>query len=98
MLDVARADTRASSFPTTQGIDDLEARMVRLDAGGEVSHLRDPLTGDEIMQMAGRGPGPWVGRVKRAIQDAVLEGTIPPGDSDSARKWLESHRELLTAD
>src|SRR3984893_2550193 len=98
MLDVARADTRASSFPTTQGIDDLEARMVRLDAGGEVSHLRDPLTGDEIMRMAGRGPGPWVGRIKRAIQDAVLEGTIPPGDSDSARNWLESHRELLTAD
>jgi poly(A) polymerase len=98
MLDVARADTRASSFPTTQGLDDLEQRMARLDAGGEVSHLRDPLTGDEIMRMAGRGPGPWVGRIKRAIQDAVLEGTIPPGDSDSARNWLESHGELLTAD
>jgi poly(A) polymerase len=98
MLDVARADTLASSFPTTQGIDDLEARMARLDAGGEVSHLRDPLSGEEIMQMAGRGPGPWVGRIKRALQDAVLDGTIPPGDNASARSWLESHRELLTGD
>jgi poly(A) polymerase len=96
MLDVARADTLASSYPTTDGIDELAARMARLDAGGEVSQFRDPLTGDEIMAMGGRGPGPWVGRVKDAIRDAVLDGAISPGDSAAARRWLEEHRELLT--
>ena len=72
--------------------------MALLDQGGEVSHLRDPLTGDEIMAAAGRGPGPWVGRVKTALRDAVLDGTIPPGDAPAARHWLEAHRELLSAE
>ncbi|HYL70427.1 MAG TPA: HD domain-containing protein [Candidatus Dormibacteraeota bacterium] len=98
MLDVARADTRASSFPSTAGIDELAGRMARLDAGGEVSRMRDPLSGDEIMQMAGRTPGPWVGRIKRAIQDAILDGTIPPADAEAARAWLMAHSELLSAE
>ena len=98
MLDVARADTRASAYPTTKPLDELAERMAVLDAGGEVSRLRDPLSGDELMASAGRGPGPWVGRVKNAIRDAVLDGTIPPGDADSARRWLEQHRDLLSTD
>ena len=57
--------------------------------------MRDPLTGDELMVLAGRGPGRWVGRVKAAIRDAVLEGAIPPGDASAARRWLDAHRELL---
>ena len=57
--------------------------MARLDAGGAVSAMADPLSGDELMAMAGRGPGPWVGRAKAAIREAVIEGTIPPGDRDA---------------
>ena len=80
LLDLARADTRASAFPTLEELDELEERMARLDAGGVVSAMRDPLSGDELMALAGRGPGPWVGRVKAAIREAVIDGTIPPGD------------------
>jgi poly(A) polymerase len=95
LLDLARADTIASSFPTLAELDELEERMARLDAGEAVSAMRDPLTGDELMVMAGRGPGPWVGAVKAAIRDAVLEGAIPPADTAAARVWLDAHRELL---
>jgi poly(A) polymerase len=98
LLDLARADTIASSYPTLAELDELDERMARLDEGGAVSAMRDPLSGDELMAIAGRGPGPWVGRVKAAIRDAVLEGTIPSGDSDAAREWLDSHRELLSSE
>ena len=98
MLDIARADTRASSFPSTAGIDELAERMRRLDAGGEVSHMRDTIDGDEIMAMAQRPPGPWVGRVKAALEDAVLDGAIPTGDASAARRWLQEHPELLSAE
>ena len=54
--------------------------MARLDAGGAVSAMADPLSGEELMAIAGRGPGPWVGRAKAAIREAMIEGTIPPGD------------------
>jgi poly(A) polymerase len=98
LLDVARADTHASSFPDTDAIDELEQRMARLDTGGEVSRLRPPLNGNDIMRLAGgRPPGPWVGRVTRALEEAVLDGAIPAADSAAAQRWLEDRRELLEA-
>jgi poly(A) polymerase len=96
LLDLARGDTRASSFPDTIAIDDLEQRMQQLDAGGAVSQLRAPLDGNEILRIAGgRTPGPWVGRVSRALEEAVLEGNIPPADANAARRWLDGHRHLF---
>jgi poly(A) polymerase len=95
LLDLARADTRASSFPTTEAIDDLERRMERLDAGGALSRMRPPLDGHEITALAGRAPGPWVGRAQRALEEAVLDGGLAPGDAQAARRWLEEHAELL---
>lgn len=96
LLDLARADTLASSFPNTDGIDELAERMRRLDAGGVLSRLRPPLDGDGIMSLAGgRAPGPWVGRVTRALEEAVLDGAIPAGDAAAAQAWLEQHRDLL---
>jgi hypothetical protein len=98
MLDLARADTTASAYPTLEELDELEERMARLDAGGAFSAMADPLSGDELMQMAGRGPGPWVGLAKAAIREAVIEGTIPPGDRARAREWVETHRAILSED
>ncbi len=98
MLDLARADTTASAYPTLEELGELEERMARLDAGGAFSAMADPLSGDELMQMAGRGPGPWVGRAKAAVREAVIEGTIPPGDGARAREWVETHRAILSED
>jgi poly(A) polymerase len=98
MLDLARADTAASAFPTTAGIDELAARMAALDAGAQVSRMADPLDGTEIMAIANRPPGRWVGRVKAAIREAMLDGTIALDDADAARRFLSAHPELLSSD
>jgi poly(A) polymerase len=98
MLDLARADTTASAYPTLEELDELGERVARLDAGGVVSAMADPLSGDDLMAMAGRGPGPWVGRAKTAIREAVIEGTVPPGDRTAAREWVEAHPDLLSED
>ncbi len=98
LLDLARADTRASSYPDTAGIDALEARMASLDSGGQISRLQSPLGGAEIMALAGnRPPGPWVGAVQRALVDAVLEGEFAAGDSAGARQWLLDHPGVVPA-
>jgi poly(A) polymerase len=93
-LELARADSRASAYPDVDAIDELERRMARLDAGGQVSTLRPPLDGDELMRTHGRGPGPWVGRVQAALVEAILDGEIPAGDAGAARQWLSRHPEL----
>jgi poly(A) polymerase len=97
LLDLARADTRASAYPDVEAIDELEQRAARLDAGSQVSRLRPPLDGHELMRLAGRAPGPWVGRAQKALIDAILDGEIPGDDPDAARRFVEGHPELLRA-
>ena len=95
ILEVARADTRASAFQGVEAIDELERRAAELDAGSQVSRLRPPLDGNELMERAGRGPGPWVGRVQKALLDAILDGELPADDREAARGWLDRHPELV---
>ncbi|MEA2672342.1 MAG: poly(A) polymerase, partial [Chloroflexota bacterium] len=95
LLDVARADTLASLYPGTAEIDELAGRMERLDRDGGFSRLAPPLDGGTIMRLGGRGGGPWVGRVLRALIEAVLEGEIPPGDGVAAEAWVRDHPGLL---
>ena len=38
---------------------------------------------------------PVLDRPVRALSDAVVEGQVPPGDAEAARRWLLDHRELL---
>jgi poly(A) polymerase len=98
LLDVARADTVASAFPDVVALDELEERMARLDKGETLSRRRPPLDGNTLIALAGRPPGPWVGRVQRALEEAVIDGAIEPGDAEGARRWLESRRGLLHGD
>jgi poly(A) polymerase len=98
LLDLARADTHASAYPGTAEIDELAERMERLDHDGGVSRPVPPLDGTAIMRIGGRGPGRWVGDVMRALDEAVLEGEIPPGDAAAAETWLRGRPELLDPD
>ena len=90
LLDVARADTRASAYPTTAEIDELEARMEQLDRGGAVSTLRPPLDGDELQRRTGKGPGRWIGEAHRHLLEAVLDGRLAAGDPEAAWRLLNA--------
>ena len=37
--------------------------------------FQSPVRGDEIMQVCGLAPGPLVGKLKTAIEDAILDDT-----------------------
>lgn len=92
LLDVARADTAASGYPTLAGIDALAERMALLDCGGAVSALVSPLDGDELQRRSGRGPGTWIAEAKRLLVDAVLDGRLDPGDPEAAWRLLLADR------
>src|SRR5438132_4334815 len=93
LLDLARPDMRASHYPDVTKIDDLEARIRRLDADA-IAAIRSPLTGEDLMARTGRPAGPWIKRVKSALEDAIVDGALPP-DPQAAWQYLEAHPELL---
>ena len=93
LLALARADMRASHYPDVMKIDDLEARIRRLDAEA-IAAIRSPLTGEELMARFGRPAGPWIKRVKSALEDAIVDGILTP-DAQAAWRYLEAHPELL---
>ena len=84
---------RASHYPDVKKIDDLEERIRRLDAAA-IAAIHSPLTGDDLMARTRRPAGPWIKRVKSALEDAIIDGTLPP-DPESAWRYLDSHPELL---
>jgi poly(A) polymerase len=93
LLALARADMRASHYPDVKKIDDLEARIDRLDAAA-IAAIRSPLSGDELMARTGRSAGPWIKRVKSALEEAIIDGTLV-ADREAAWRYLETHPELL---
>jgi putative nucleotidyltransferase with HDIG domain len=93
LLALARADMRASHYPDVKKIDDLEARIRRLDATA-IAAIRSPLSGEELMARTGRPAGPWIKRVKSALEDAIVDGALP-ADAQAAWRYLEAHPELL---
>ena len=46
----------------------------------------EPLTGDELMTLFGRPPGPWIKPVKEGLLAAVLDGQLGPEDKEGAAR------------
>ncbi len=93
LLALARADMRASHFPDVKKIDHLEARIQALDREA-IAAIHSPLTGDELMARTGRPAGPWIKRVKAALEDAIVDGSLS-ADPDAAWRYLEERPDLL---
>jgi poly(A) polymerase len=92
LLDLARADIAASAYPNPEKLEDLEARLHRA-LSEKPSRFRLPITGEDIMRARGLEPGPEVGRLKRRLEELLLEGAIDP-DPKAVLAYLEAHPEL----
>ncbi|NQV41361.1 MAG: HD domain-containing protein [Candidatus Marinimicrobia bacterium] len=49
--------------------------------------FQSPLRGDEIIELLGVPPGPVVGRIKKAIEEAILDGVIP-NEYEASREYF----------
>ncbi len=89
LLAVARADTKASRFPSLEDLDDL-ARRLETVAAALPPTVRSPLDGHRLKQRFGFGDGPWIGRAQQRLVDAVVDGRIAPGDASAAEALLDA--------
>ena len=66
----------------------------QLEAACEAAELEDrerlkaesPLTGDDLVAMFDREPGPWIKVIKQRLGSMVLDGDLEPGDQAAARR------------
>lgn len=73
-----------------KGIDfaHVRAQLSSVTTEGPKSELESPLSGEEIMAELNCGPGPTVGKAKRMLLNAVLDGNLGGGDKQAALELL----------
>ncbi len=57
--------------------DHLERRAAEVLEKDKLRAFQSPVRGEEIMTMCNLKPGPTVGRIKSALEEAILDGIIP---------------------
>jgi len=91
LLLLCRADiTSRNAYRRKKYLRNFDFVVKRLQEVEETDRMRSfqsPVRGEEIMQVCGIRPGPMVGKIKRRIEEAILDGEIP-NDHDAAHAYL----------
>src|SRR5919112_28137 len=95
LLRLARADITGSA-PRRRRIAEeswhsLRSRVDEVRAEDAVEKLQSPLSGDDLMEQFGLGPGRWIKGLKDYLQNEVVEGRLGKGDRESARGLAEAY-------
>ncbi|MBD3383535.1 HD domain-containing protein [candidate division KSB1 bacterium] len=75
--------------------DKLVDRIREVKEKDRLAQFQSPVRGDEIMKVCNLQPGPLVGKLKKAIEEAILDGDIP-NEHDAALDYLlELEKDLI---
>ena len=78
--------------------DEFEARVRELQEQEDIQRLQSPLDGNELMELFGRPPGPWIRPLKDYLLNLVIEGQLGQDDKEAgiklAREYVEQNRLL----
>ena len=90
LLDLSQADiTSYRADKVTRAVarvTELTERCQRLREEAERVPLKSPLDGNELMEIFGRGPGPWLRPIKDHLLSMVIDGALAPDDKEEAIK------------
>jgi poly(A) polymerase len=93
LLTLCRADITSGNPKKVkryvEAFNQLVERLLEVLEKDKLREFQSPVRGGEIMEITGLSPGPKVGHLKKAIEEAILDGRIP-NDHDAAREYLLS--------
>ena len=67
--------------------DVLEKRILEVMEKDKLRAFQSPVRGEEIMEMCGLKSGPTIGKIKKALEDAILDGLIP-NEYDAVKEYF----------
>jgi putative nucleotidyltransferase with HDIG domain len=70
----------------------LEQRAAEVIEKDKLRAFQSPVRGEEIMKECGLKPGPTVGKIKKALEEAILDGKIP-NEYEATKKYFEEIKE-----
>lgn len=70
-----------------KNFDLVEKKIREVEEKDRLRNWQPPLNGHEIMQALKLKPGPGVGRIKKAVEEAIMNGDIP-NDHDAAYEYM----------
>ncbi len=65
-------------------------RMAEVEERDRLRNFQPPVDGNEIMQLFDLKPGPQVGKIKKFIEEAILEGDVP-NEHDACLEHIKQH-------
>lgn len=68
--------------------DYLEKRIAEVIEIDKLRAFQSPVRGEEIMDICGLKPGPTVGKIKKALEEAILDGKVP-NEYEEVKKYFE---------
>lgn len=76
--------------------DYLEKRVAEVIEKDKLLAFQSPVRGDEIMALCHLKPGPTVGKIKEAIEEAILDGIIP-NEYEPAKAYFDKIKDEYLA-
>ncbi len=90
LLDLSQADItsyRADKVARASArVLELSERCRQLQEEAERVPLKSPLDGNELMELFGRGPGPWLRPIKDYLLGLVIDGALEADDKEGAAR------------
>ena len=77
--------------------DRVVSKITEVEEKDRLRAFQSPVRGDEIMRIFQLEPGPAVGHIKKAIEEAILSGEIE-NNYEAAFQYLESHRDRFLSE
>jgi poly(A) polymerase len=87
LVALKRADNASHTYDDDPYHDQLEAACQRVqDEDAAALRAESPLSGNDLIAIFDREPGPWIRRVKERLSAMVLDGELAPGDRGAAER------------
>ncbi|MBN1464344.1 HD domain-containing protein [candidate division KSB1 bacterium] len=100
LLTLCRADITSGNPQRVKkhlaNFDHVERRVAEVEEKDRLRNFQPPLRGEEIMRTLHLLPGPLVGKVKKAIEEAILNGDIA-NEHDAAFDYMMQRKDELLA-